>query len=70
MKRNEIKKLHDLSVSQLTQKLVALSKEASLFKLQKMGHKLKDSQAVKKVRDDIARVKTILTVKEQLGAKA
>jgi len=69
MKRNDISKLHDLSVAELTQKLTALTKEASLFKLQKMGHKLKDSQAVKKVRDDIARVKTILTAR-QLGVKA
>jgi ribosomal protein L29 len=68
MKHNDVKKLHDLSVSELTQKLTALTKEASLFKLQKMGHKLKDTQAVKKVRDDIARVKTILTVKEKVKA--
>ncbi len=63
MKRNDIKKLHDLSVSELNQKLASLTKEASLFKLQKMGHKLKDIQAVKKVRDDIARVKTVLRAK-------
>ena len=68
MKRNDIKKLHDLSTGELQTKLAGLLKEASLLKLQKMGRKLKDTRSVIKINDDIARVKTILTHQSQVKA--
>ena len=64
MKRNDIKALHELSVSELNKKLIDLSMHLAKSKLEKKVGKLANVRLVTTLGDDIARVKTILSQKE------
>ncbi|MBD3249980.1 MAG: 50S ribosomal protein L29 [Candidatus Pacebacteria bacterium] len=65
MKKNEIKELHQKTVAQLQAMLEPLQKELALARLQKAAGKLEDTALVRRVADDIARVKTIITIKRK-----
>ncbi|MBT3249729.1 MAG: 50S ribosomal protein L29 [Candidatus Pacebacteria bacterium] len=68
MKRNDIKALHDKTNGELEQQLVELRKSLAKAKLELPAGKLEDTRLPGKIRDDIARVKTILREK-QVSAK-
>ena len=54
------KNLHDKSVEQLNEELVSLLKAQFGLRMQAATNQLQKSSELKKVRRDIARVKTIL----------
>ena len=54
------KNLHDKSVEQLNEELVSLLKAQFGLRMQAATNQLKKSSELKKVRREIARVKTIL----------
>lgn len=66
MKRKEIKKLHQLKINELKEKLVQARKELVELKMVSGKEKTKDVKAVAKKRDEIARIATILKEKELL----
>jgi large subunit ribosomal protein L29 len=68
MKRNDITALHDKTSGELEQQLTELRKSLAKAKLELPAGKLEDTRLPGKIRDDIARVKTILREK-QVSAK-
>jgi ribosomal protein L29 len=68
MKRNDIKNLHQLEVSELNKKLIELTLVLAKSKLEKKAGKLANPRMVSNLSDDIARIKTILTMKQMVGA--
>ena len=57
------KNLHDKSVEQLNEELVSLLKAQFGLRMQAATNQLQKNSELKKVRRDIARVKTILSQK-------
>lgn len=68
MKRNDISALHEKTSGELEQQLAELKKDLAKAKLELPAGKLADTRLPGKIRDDIARVKTVLSQK-QLVAK-
>jgi large subunit ribosomal protein L29 len=68
MKRKDIIALHDKTSGELEQQLQELRKNLAKAKLELPTGKLEDIRLPGKIRDDIARVKTILSEK-QVSAK-
>lgn len=68
MKRNEIKELATKSEAELQQQLQALETEVAKARLAKMAGKLSNLRQISVLRDDVARVKTVLH-QRQLEAK-
>ena len=66
MKRNDIAALHDKTSGELEQQLQELRKSLAKAKLELPAGKLEDTRLPGKIRDDIARVKTILSEKKFL----
>lgn len=64
MKRNDIKALADKTVAELQQQLVDLQQAVTKAMQERAVGKLKDSRTTSKLADDIARVKTVMRVKE------
>ena len=64
MKRNDITALNDQTLGELEQKLTELKKDLAKAKLELSVGKLEDVRLPSKIRDDIARVKTIMTEKK------
>jgi ribosomal protein L29 len=60
MKRNDIKALHDKTIVELEQQLGELEKNLAKAKLELPTGKLEDMRLPSKLRDDIARVKTVM----------
>jgi len=67
MKRNDIKILHDKSVTELQAQLRDLQKQLNQAKLEAVVDKLADVNVPAKLRDDIARIKTVLRNKQLLA---
>lgn len=67
MKRNDISALHEKTTGELEQQLQELRKSLAKVKLELPAGKLADTRLPGKIRDDIARVKTILTQKQLLA---
>ena len=65
MKRDDIKALHDLSPEDLKKKLAELHKQLAEARLSLKASKLKDLTLPRKLADDVARIKTILTEKRR-----
>jgi ribosomal protein L29 len=63
MKRNDIKKLHELEVPELNKKLTELTLVLAKSRLEKKAGKLANPRSVSNLSDDIARIKTLLTIK-------
>jgi ribosomal protein L29 len=70
MKRNDIKALPEKSESELREMLQSLQKELATARLARQAGKLANTSSVKLLSDDIARVKTVLGLKEQRAATA
>lgn len=64
MKRNDIKALHDKTPAELQQQLAELQTRLGQAKLELKVGKLEDVRLPSKLRDDIARVKTVLRQQE------
>lgn len=67
MKRNDITALHHKTSGELEQQLQELRKSLAKAKLELPVGKLEDTRLPGKIRDDIARVKTILSAKKLLS---
>lgn len=64
MKRNDIKKLATLEVSELQAQLATVSAEMTKARLAKKSGKLNNLRSISVLSDDIARIKTVLRQKE------
>ena len=64
MKRNDIKALAGMTTADLNKKLMELQKEVAKSRLEKRVGKLTNVRIVATLHDDIARVKTVLPIKE------
>lgn len=64
MKRKDIKDLHQLSIEELNKKLVDLSVEINKNRMDLQVNRLADTRAVSKLKDDVARIKTVIKIKE------
>lgn len=62
MKRNDIKALHDKTVSELSTMLVQAEKQLAEVRLAYLSGK-QPKQSVSLLADDVARLKTVLTSK-------
>ena len=63
MKAKEIKKVRDLSVEKLTEKLQELKKDLFMLRMQHATNQLDNPMQIAAVKKDIARVKTIIREK-------
>ena len=68
MKSNDKKALHTKSVKQLQQQLDELQGELAKSRLELHANKLEDVSKINRLRKDIARVKTVITVKQKKEA--
>ena len=64
MKAKEIKKVRDLSVEKLTEKLQELKKDLFMLRMQLATNQLDNPMQIAAVKKDIARIKTIIREKE------
>lgn len=64
MKRKDIKELHQLTKSELEKKLADYLAQLNKLQMDLSVHKLADTRSVSKLKDDIARVKTVIKIKE------
>jgi ribosomal protein L29 len=64
MKRNDIKKLHQLEVSELHKMLKELTVTLAKARLEKKAGKLANPRIVSNLSDDVARIKTELSMKQ------
>ncbi len=64
MKKKEKTTLRDLSVAELTKKLNELAAAFAKAQMEKKVGKLADRRTGSKLADDIARVKTVIRIKE------
>lgn len=60
MKRNDIKKLHQQPVVELSKQLLALQQEVALKRQEKRVGKLSNVRSISRLTDDIARIETII----------
>ncbi len=60
MKRNDIRALADKSVAELEKQLMELQSEVTKARLTKMAGKLANFRLIAMLRDDVARIKTVL----------
>lgn len=63
MKRNDIKALTDLSLDELQAKLVKLQLELSQKRIEKQAMKLTNVTLIPRLGDDVARLKTVISIK-------
>lgn len=66
MKRNDIKALHEKTSAELIKRLHELETKVAKARLELSAGKLEDTRLISKLRDDIARIKTILREQELL----
>ncbi len=64
MKRNDIKALSEKTRSELQTQLTTLERELATARLKKAVGKLENVTSIAVLRDDIARVKTIIRAQE------
>ncbi|MBU0578572.1 50S ribosomal protein L29 [Patescibacteria group bacterium] len=67
MKRNNIKALHEKTNAELLKQLQELEMKVAQSKLELSAGKLGDTRSISRLRDDIARIKTILREQELLA---
>lgn len=65
MKRNDIKALHQKTVAELEKDLAKFNNDLANMRLQKKVGKLDSVAKLKNLSDDIARIKTVITEKEE-----
>lgn len=64
MKINDIKALHQMSGEELLKKLVDLQSQIGKLQMNAKVHRLEDLRSVSKLKDDVARVKTVIKTKK------
>lgn len=64
MKRKELKSLNELSVEKLQQKQAELSSEFAKARMEHRVGRLKNVRIMSTLRDDIARILTLLQIKK------
>lgn len=69
MKRNDITALHEKTVAELHKQLNEIQKNLATARLQKSVGKLQKPSEIQVLRNDIARVKTVLRNKEITAAQ-
>lgn len=69
MKRNDIKALHDKTVGELNKMLTEMLDNLAKIRLEKGAGRLENTSSVKMLADDVARVKTVLTIKAASAPK-
>lgn len=69
MKRAQIKALHQKTVAELNAELVKLELELAKDKLELTAQKLEDTSKPDRLRKEVARIKTILTEKQQAATQ-
>lgn len=69
MKRNDIKALQEKTAAELIKQLTELQKELATAKLQKVVGKLNNPSRIYVLREDIARVKTVLRAQQLAGVQ-
>ncbi len=62
------KELHDKTVDQLRDDLVALKKEAFNLRFQQATNQLENTARIRKVRRDVARINTVINQKAAAAA--
>ena len=60
MKKNDIKELHQQTVADLSKKLAEMIKSFDQFRSENAAGKLKNTSSLYQIKQDIARVKTIM----------
>lgn len=70
MKRNDITALQEKTVEQLNKQLSDLQKQVAAARLQKTVGKLTNPSQIQVMRNDIARVKTVLRQRQLTGVVA
>jgi|GEM_PF-5911964 len=70
MKKSEISALHESSIKQLLEKLAKTQLELVQARLALSANKLEDSSKVYRLRKEVAKIKTILTIKKQQEEQA
>ncbi len=68
MKRNDIKALHDKTIGELDKMLIDMLDNLAKIRLEKAAGRLENTSSVKILSDDVARVKTVLTIKSAIQA--
>lgn len=69
MKKSDISALHESSIKQLLEKLEKTQLELVQARLALSANKLEDSSKVYRLRKEVAKIKTILTIKKQQEEK-
>ena len=64
MKSNDIKALQAKTIEELNQQLSSLNERLTESYLEKAARRLQNTASIKNLRADIARVKTVIRVKE------
>ncbi len=64
MKRNDITALHEKSTAELNTQLQVTQKDLATAKMQKVVGKLSNTAKIHVLREDIARIKTVLRAQE------
>ncbi|PWU23124.1 50S ribosomal protein L29 [Candidatus Cerribacteria bacterium 'Amazon FNV 2010 28 9'] len=65
MKKNDIKSLHSMSVADLQKKQQELFVEFARSRMQHKANRLKNVRILSSLRDDVARVSTVLAMKQE-----
>jgi ribosomal protein L29 len=68
MKRQDLDKYHNLSITELQDEVRSLEKTLQVAKLELSLNKLKNVHTVKNLRHDISRLKTLITAKGAQGS--
>lgn len=69
MKKSDISALHESSIKQLLEKLEKTQLELVQSRLALSANKLEDSSKVYRLRKEVAKIKTVLTIKKQQEGK-
>ena len=69
MKKTELKKIRDLSVSELENRLADLKKELFNLRFQQATGQLDNPARMREVKKTIARIKTVITERELSDAQ-
>ena len=63
MKKNDVKELHQQTVEDLIKKLAEMIKSFDQFRSENAAGKLKNTSSLYQIKQDIARVKTVISEK-------
>ncbi|MBI1869409.1 50S ribosomal protein L29 [Candidatus Gottesmanbacteria bacterium] len=70
MKRQDIRALHAKTMEELDQIVVSLRKQIQATRLEKQASKQKNVHSITVIKDDLARILTVLTMKKEKDKQA